>query len=331
MRHLICMVMLVALSPMARAGIVISFNYNDPTGQGFNDITLGPTRRTALQAAANNFATAFSSYTGSIVMDVDGTATGSTLASAGDRGGPTFSPGFGNNEVIRNKLLNGADINGGTSDGTVNVNFASVDWQLDINTTPTGGAFDWYSTMYHEFAHAFGFSSGIQTNSAGTGASDPFGTTGANNGDFAAFDEFLADTAGNSVFDSGSDLNETEYESLLTGGASPTNGLFFNGANAMAANDGNPVGLFSPTTFAEGSSGSHLDDENAALANSMMLAATGAGPSARLFSDIELGIFRDIGYTNIQQISAVPEPGCGVLLLIASVGMLRRRERPMSL
>lgn len=333
-RFLTCVVVF-SLSQAALGGITFNFNYTDPIGQGFNAAgSTGMERRDALELAAMNFATAFSSYTAMIDMDVDGTATGSTLAAAGDAGGTSFSPGFGLNEVIRNKVLNSTDPNLGAADGTVTVNFA-IPWELDINGTVNppgpGEEFDWYSTMYHEFAHAFGFSSAIQTDMSGMNATDAWGTVGANNGEFGAFDQFLTNNLGASVFDSGSDLNEATYESLLTGGDSPSAGLFFNGSNATAANASLPVGLYSPTTYEEGSSGSHLDDNNLALAGSMMLAATGAGPSARTFSNIELGIFKDIGYSNVTQISPIPEPSSflflGIIALMLTGGRLHSLVR----
>ena len=163
MRTGLALVLVLAVSETLLADLIFQFNYNDPVGQGFNDTTQGAARRAALEVAGAGFATAFSSYNATIVMDVEGTATGGFLAAAGSEVDGAFAAGFGNNEVIRNKILAGNDLNGGFRDGVVIVNFATVDWQLDINTTPSGAEFDWYSTMYHEFTHAMGFSSGIFT------------------------------------------------------------------------------------------------------------------------------------------------------------------------
>lgn len=321
-RSIVFAAAVVLFTQTASADITFSFNYNDAAGTGFNaNGAVGQQRRDALELAANNFSTAFSSYNANLVFDVDGTATGDTLAAAGSSGDSNFNAGFGVGEVIRNKILSGTDLNGSAADGSVTVNFASVAWQLEVNASVSSSQFDWYSTMYHEFAHSVGFASGIQTDSSGMNATDAFGTTGAQDGSWGAFDAFLTDSAGNSVF-SGFDLNEATYESLLTGGASPGNGLFFNSADA-----GQLIGLYTPTTFEEGSSGSHLDDENSALAGFMMLAATGEGPSARQFNDLELSMFRDIGYANVAQISAVPEPSsAGLVALVLGITVLRRRR-----
>ena len=318
----------IGLGRPASAGITFEFQFNDGVDAGFNSVAEGAARRAALQRAAQNYSAAFSSYNATVVMGVTGTAQGDTLASAGSKSGPDFLPGFGMSEVVRNKVLsnNAIDLNGADVDGTVSVNFATTTWGLDINTAPSGGQYDWYSTLYHEFSHAFGFASSIFTNADGSNSRDSLDNKGT--AEFGAFDQFLTDAGGNSVFVSGSDLNETTYEGLLVGGNSAEGkGLFFNGANAVAANGGNPVGLFSAETFRLGSSGSHLDDENGAMAGLLMLSSTGSGLGARTFSAIELGMFKDIGYANIQQISAVPEPSSFALVAFCGAGLLVRRRR----
>ncbi len=282
----------------AYGSVNFSFNYTDSAGQGFNDVASGATRRGALELAGQNFASAFSSYNATIVMDVDGMATGSTLASAGSEA--MVISGFGTGEVVRNKVLNGTDLNGTAADGSVSVNLATIAWEFNLNATPTSLQYDWYSTLYHEFAHAFGFASGIGTD--GAGVPDATGDS------WNKFDQFLTDKNGASVF-SGNTLNGSTYGTLLIGGASPGAGLFFNGPTSGL------VGLYSPTAFEQGSSGSHLDDQNTAYASLMMLAATGAGPSSRSFNPIEENIFKDLGYTQVGQI--IPEPSTLILAGLA--------------
>ena len=314
--------LLLAIPSMANAQISFNFNYTDAAGVGFNDSTFGQDRKNALTLAGQNFSRAFSSYNAVIDLDVGGGDTGSTLMSAGSNFDNTRSVGFGNDEVVRSKILFGSDLNGSAADGVVNVNFSSVTWELDIAATPMGSEFDWYSTAYHEFAHALGFSSAINTDGTVGGTNDGFAGYDANSdGSWGKFDEFLTDVNGNSVF-TGNNLDEAMYTSLLIGGASPAGGLFFESPSG-----GERYGLYTPTTLSLGSSGSHLDDENSALGGFMMLANTGPGPSQRLFNPIEQNIFRDIGYTNVGQISAVPEPGSlAVLGLFFGAVALRRRR-----
>ncbi len=98
-------------------------------------------------------------------------------------------------------------------------------------------------------------------------------------------------------------------------------GLFFDGANAVAANGGNPVGLFTPNPYEEGSSVSHIDDDNPAFMGLLMLAATEEGPAARMYSPIEVGILTDLGY------DVIPEPSTGVLLGLGLLGLAARGRR----
>ncbi len=309
----------VLSSGQSQADIVFSFNYTDAAGQGFNKGGVeGQQRRNALETAASQFATAFSSYSANLVLDVNGSATGDTLMGAGTNYKDGRAAGFGLGEVVRNKVLFGTDLNGATSDGSVAVNFGFT-WQLDHNVTVASDQADWYSTAYHEFSHAFGFASGIST-TGGIGANDGYQSYDVVNtdGSWAKFDQFITDKDGNSVF-AGSNLNETNYESLLVGGKSPEGGLFFNGTEGR-------YGLYTPTTFKEGSSGAHLDDQNAAYAGMLMLANSDFGPNARLFSSLEQSIFRDLGYMNVGQISAVPEPSTFSLLAVLG-GVIGYRRR----
>ncbi len=203
-------------------------------------------------------------------------------------------------QTIRNKILsNGStDLNGSGPDGQVSWNFDNTGWELDINKTPDGGDFDFYSTAYHELLHAIGFSDTADS----TSGSDGFGNglPGGEAGEWGAFDQFLSDNSGNRFINGTTFINDDPegFARRAIGGNSSTgNGLFFAGPNAMAANGGNPVGLYTPEDFQEGSSVRHLDDENPALRGLMLLSATDPGPGARTLSDIEIGILQDLGYT----------------------------------
>jgi hypothetical protein len=77
----------------------------------------------------------------------------------------------------------------------------------------------------------------------------------------------------------------------------PKTGSFSTVQTARAANGDQPVGLYSPTVWEEGSSGSHLDDDNPALAGMVMLVLTDPGPYTRDLSEIELAILEDIGFS----------------------------------
>lgn len=280
-------------------------------------------RQTAMNTAASAFSTMFGSHfsnSGSITLTAtafDDSSSG-ILAGAGSQiADPGPAGSFGGGEVIRNKLQGGGDLNGAAADGSVTVNFSNFPLLGLNDTVPSGtGVFDFYSTLFHEFTHALGFASSL--NEAG----DPYlGDAHDGNGVWATFDKFLVDGNGNRVVSNGYVLQDSIWNTAKDGGSS----MYFNGANAVQANGGDLVNLYSPTTWSNGSSISHLDDDSPYLAGMMMLSATNDGPSARDYSNIEVGMLRDLGYTPV----AVPEPAASVLILSALgvVGSWRARRR----
>ena len=178
----------LAASPASHAQLTFSFDYSLNTpGVGFDDPDTGAANRAALEGAASGFASLFGSHfgnSGNIVLQATSSnAATSTLASAGSNILDPGIAGFGLGEVIRNKLVNGVDLNGADADGTVDINFHH-DWQLGFGNAVLPGEFDFYSTAYHEFTHALGFSSVISQ------AGDSW-SLGRLAGDWAKYDEFL--------------------------------------------------------------------------------------------------------------------------------------------
>ncbi|MFK7909120.1 MAG: PEP-CTERM sorting domain-containing protein [Akkermansiaceae bacterium] len=304
----------------SNAAINFVFNYTDPSGIGFNAAgSAGVDRRAALESAADIVENLFSNYTASIQMDVNGGETDdSTLASAGSNFNGPFGTGFGNQGDVQIKILGGADPSGG-ADGTVNWNFEDHTWNT-TNTVP-GGEFDFISTAAHELLHAVGFSSDIAQN-----GNDPGGNTPGNPGNWAPFDRYVADSTGSLINGTNFILDGARWNAASIGGTGTTpatNGLYFNGPNATAANGGNPVPLYSPNPWEDGSSGSHLDDNFFSGGNQLLMnSASAPGPGIRSLSGIELGMLRDIGYANV-----VPEPSSTLLIFVSLGGMLLRRRR----
>ncbi len=297
----------VGLFTTANAQITFSFTYSD-SGTGFNDATQGAARRGALESAATTLAGYFTGYTVDLAFTVTSESTNNgTLASAGS-GISYSSNGFYNTNV--QKLI---QTGSGTSDGEINWNFFHT-WDYDDDIA--GGAYDFKSTAMHEILHAFGFLSYID--SAGKGATEQ---TSGQPDVWVTFDKFLTDKDGVTL------INDTTFAfqgnvSTLTGGSA--NGVFFNGTNAVAANGGNRVQIYSPDPYESGSSGSHTDDNTFTGVNQLLMnAASETGQGIRTLSAIELGILKDLGY------NVVPEPstyalifGCGTLLVV----MIRRRR-----
>lgn len=263
------------------------------SGVGFEDATNGQMRRDALQDAATRLGSMFENdaVVTLSVTSSENPASG-TLASAGSAIASSTTV-FGGMGVVRQKVITGVDLNGATADGSVDVNWGQT-WS--INPDPAGIAqneYDFYFVMYHELLHSMGFLSYISQN-----GNDVFGTTPGNAGTWAKFDEFITDVNQNRVIDNTGVLNANVWNTGSVGGDSAAgNGLFFNGPAAMGANNGQPIGLYTPATWNGGSSVSHLDTTNPAYSGYVMNHAVGAGPQNRMLSDIENGILLDLGYS----------------------------------
>lgn len=295
------------------AAVMFNFNYQDGVGMGFNDTTLGATRRATLQQAADALGGYFQ-QTATVTLDVNSfnLASYGTLAYAGSDL-TASGPGFYRTILQEKIITNGAnDPNGATADGTVTFNFGQP-W--DYSDAVSAVAYDFKSTAIHELAHALGFLS--QIDSSGRGAQgSPTGTPDA----WGIFDSWLTDHAGAALVNGATFAFDTSKLGVLTGGSA--NGVFFSGPNARAAFGGLPVPIYSPNPYEDGSSGTHTDDNTFTGAGTLLMnAATDTGPGLRTLSGIELGLFQDLGY------AVVPEPGTTVLLL-AGLAALRCRFRP---
>jgi hypothetical protein len=322
-KTLITASLLTAMTALpSQAGIMFNFDYSgNAAGVGFEDVVEGASRKAALDTAGNLFSDLFGSYfSDSATLDIavtssDNSGSG-TLASAGSNyvSACPVSGGCVVTEVVKTKLQTGIDANGAATDGNVDVNWG-WDWQLDSNTPADFGAdeFDFFAAIFHELTHALGFSSVIFEDGSGLFIDE-----------WASFDLFLQDNNGESVVTDTFFIDHSAWDAASVGGTD--DGLFFGGANAMAANGGNAVEIYSPTTWEEGSSGSHLD--KAVFTTDMMKHDRDYGPETRTYSAVDVGILTDIGYTrNATTVSvSVPEPGTLGLVLVGLLGGLFARR-----
>jgi hypothetical protein len=299
-RHAFALAGALCLLSSATYGLAFEFTYTDKN-KGFNDPKFGAERRAALERGAEILgSSAFAAYDTVITVEVDGSESSELLASAGSNG-PETADGvgsFGKQMAVRVKILQGVDINGDDFDASVSWNFEEFDWQLDIDTPPSEDEYDFYSTLYHELTHALGWAESLDF----PRGRDAFGYGVELPGEWNAYDEFITDRDGIPIIDPQTYLNDDPrlFRDLARGGTE--DGLFFNGENAVAANDGFPVPLYTPNAFETGSSIAHLDDNAPELEGFMMLSASDPGPTSRVYSDVTLGILQDLGYEDVQQI-----------------------------
>ncbi|MGD1899048.1 MAG: hypothetical protein ACFB16_19105 [Phormidesmis sp.] len=239
-------------------------NFNLPFATNADGFKPSKAQQEAVRLAARQWGSQFAEdATINLTVESTSNASSRVLMEAGSELKPTPSPGFGNIEVVRNKVLTGTALNGAEQDGLVRINWGK-NWELDFNETPNAAEeeYDFYAVLYHELSHALGFLSQI----------NPFGRSPylGNNRTWGAFDQYITDSKGESVFSPDGSLDVARYQSLQKEGSSKDNkGLFFSGPKAKAANGGRGVGLYTPTvTFPE--QPGHLDDENPALDGSLM-------------------------------------------------------------
>ncbi|HYC70155.1 MAG TPA: PEP-CTERM sorting domain-containing protein [Opitutaceae bacterium] len=300
----------LALVVSASAQVTFSFNYLD-SGTGFNDVTLGATRRSALESAASTLASYFSVPSArTVTFDVTSHSTNNTnLASAGSTVSGITVDGF--YKTNAQKMIQD---NAGPGDGQINWNFFHA-WDYDDSVG--AGSYDFKSVAMHEMIHALGFFSFVSGSE--TGAFDePSGNTDV----WSIFDQFLTDASGTRLVTSGAAFN-TSLAGIIANASGAAGDVYFNGTNAVAT-FGGVVPIYSPATFADGSSLSHLSTTFFGTNNYIMTHAVTTGPSVRALSALELAILSDLGYS----VTAVPEPAtyaalAGCLALVVAV---RRRR-----
>ena len=204
--------------------------------------------------------------------------------------------------VVQHKLLTGWDANGSRADGEISWNWADSKWALGDEVA--SDEVDFVSTAMHELMHSFGFLTSLRA-------------PGENrNRNRTYYDRFIVTEGRSRPFFSAQWL--TSNDPKLTGGEG---GLYFGGRNAVKAY-GALVPLYTPAEFSPGSSVHHIDDETFTGENrKIMNAYTEDGPGVRVFSALEIGILRDLGFNVV-----MPESPPYATALVGFVFLLRRRR-----
>lgn len=299
---------LLLVGSTARAGVTFDVTFSDvvnSTGVGFDDPTLGAERRSTLQSVF--------SYVGS-VLDHDGSTEILISDSQTDgmgslaSGGPTFAlpgPRFDNGIAFSN-ITGGFDPFGLAPDGSIQFDFG-FNYNSGLGAT-AADQFDLFTVALHETTHFLGAVSLIGADGGGL-------LTGGET--FTVADSLLQLGDGTALFDEDG-IFVADPSALIS------DDLFFGGENTIAANGGNPVQFFAPTTFQSGSSLAHFDED--AFPNAVLSPFIASGEQIREFTAVDLGLLQDIGFSI--NAAAVPEPS-STLCLVALLGVtgFRRRRR----
>lgn len=169
-----------------------------------------------------------------------------------------------------------------------------VSWYLGTDGNPPAGQYDLMSVVLHELGHGLGFTGSMSV-------SDGIGTYGS--GMYVGFpliyDHFTRTG-------SGTPLLSLPNDSSTLGSQLTSNNLYFNGTHANAANGGNPVKLYAPATWRQGTSYSHFDEATFPPGNPNSLMTPGLATAEAIHSPgpIALGVLEDLGWPD----TAAPPP-----------------------
>ncbi|HNP71556.1 MAG TPA: hypothetical protein PLO33_04440 [Kouleothrix sp.] len=218
----------------------------------------------------------------------------------GSAGPATFFSGFPNAPAantwypvaLANKLA-GEDLAPGKED--IDANFSSVfpNWYFGTDGNTPAGEYDFVTVVLHELGHGLGFTGSMTVDSQGIGSWGDFGQGVPVRP--LAYDRFGINGNSELLIDTNLFANPSAgLAAQLT-----SQNLFFNGANAIAANNNEPPQLYAPASWEQGSSFSHLDEATypAGDPNSLMTPQFDMGESNHDPGPITLGIFTDIGWT----------------------------------
>ncbi len=189
-------------------------------------------------------------------------------------------------QVALANALTGMDLDPGFPDVSISYNnLYTSEFYLGTDGNPPLMKLDFESIVLHEITHGLGLAGSM-------GIFGGVGSWGFGTGNPFAYDLFTQDNSNNSL------INPSIYPnpSAGLGTALTSNGVYFNGTHANAANNGQRVKLYAPSSWIPGSSYSHLDEIYNGTINALMTFSISRGESLHNPGPITMGILRDIGW-----------------------------------
>jgi hypothetical protein len=180
--------------------------------------------------------------------------------------------------------LHGSDLDAGNPDILTTYNSVRTDWYLGTDGIPQASKLDFVSVVLHEIWHGLNFA-GSMTVSSGLGY---WGWGDCGNP--SIYDRFTEYGASSALL--GYTCGSASLASALT-----SNNIFFDGANANAANGGSHVSLYAPGTWAGGSSYSHLGESYNGTPNALMTYSIGYNEANHNPGPVGRCLLKDIGWT----------------------------------
>ncbi len=273
--------------------IPIAITYQDAFGTGFFDNTpvspVGGNPGTTLGAQRRNaFETAMAQWgdlvNGSVTVHVQAawaSQAPSLLAQAFALGYFQNFPGAPRTNVIYPSILAnqlaGSDQDTSTADVQVNCNLNWPSWYYGLDGNGPDTEHDFIGVILHEFNHGLGFTSLIDS-------------SGQNVGNFPyIYDTFLVNLSGTPL----EAMSPAQRAAALV-----SENLYSFGSNVQDLNAGSGVKIFAPSTFQNGGTAKHLDEDlysttgsvNELMTPYISFSTHNIGPQV-------FAVLRDIGYT----------------------------------
>jgi hypothetical protein len=179
----------------------------------------------------------------------------------------------------------GSDLNGSTAEISANFNSAFSNWHFGSGAPPAN-KYDFETVVLHEIGHGLGFLSGIYQSGSSirwdiiTGQPYPLSTG-----------QLVVNAAGKAL---------TTFANGSAGlkSAATSNNVFFNGAQAKAANGGARPRMYAPNPWQQGSSLSHWNEATYGRGNPQSLMTPQLGLGERILNPgtFTLGALKDSGW-----------------------------------
>jgi len=273
-------------------GLTVNFIYSDPANLGWNETTVGATRKATLQAV---FAYVDSVLNHVATIDVVCQVSDFNASGALGSAGSLYEVGDGFFDAIsKEHIVTGVDPvpGAGFEDIFITMDFGYT-WNNGLGA-PAISEFDLFTVLLHEVTHGLGFASLAQASGASQYSSEP-----PPNKAFTKWDNLLFRTSGAAKLWSG--VSPNYVGGTLAGG---DNTLDFRGTNTQTSFGSFPP-IYSPNPFQSGSSISHWQLIAPIPSNAVMRPAVAAGVSNRAYLPFEIQTLRDLGYT--VNVTAVPD------------------------
>ena len=201
--------------------------------------------------------------------------------------------------ALANRIA-GTDLDPADVDIAAVFNSAFSGWYFGTDGNPPANQIDFASVVMHEIGHGLGFFGSMEVDT-GNGVC---GGTGLGCWDSIypyVYDRFTENGAGTPLLNFPN--NSTQLADQLQ-----SNDVFFDGANANAANGNAPVELYAPSTWERGSSYSHLAESFNGTPNALMTYSIAPGEVQHDPGPVMLGMFQDMGWMmyNLSPASFLP-------------------------